>query len=146
MPRASVSSVIDAPVEQVWKRIRDFNALPQWHPAIKDSRIEDGLAPDKIGCIRNFNLRDGANFREQLLALSDRDHSYTYVILDSPFGVVNYVSTLKLTPVTDGDRCVVEWYSDFDCEPQRSQELVNTFRQAVYQAGFDALKSHFSRR
>lgn len=146
MPRASASSVIDASVEQVWKRIRDFNALPHWHPAIKDSHIEDGLAPDKVGCIRNIHLQDGANIREQLLALSDRDHSYTYTILDSPLGVVNYVSTLALTQVTDGDRCFIKWSSDFECEPQRSQELMNTFRQGVYQTGFDALKAHFSRR
>ena len=82
MPHASVSSVIDASVDQVWKRIRDFNALPQWHPAMKDSRIEDGLPSDKVGCIRNFHLQDGANIREQLLALSDRDHSFTYSIID----------------------------------------------------------------
>lgn len=145
MPHASVSSVIDASVDQVWKQIRDFNALPQWHPAMKDSRIEDGLPSDKVGCIRNFHLQDGANIREQLLALSDRDHSFTYSILDSPLGVVNYVSTVKLTPVTDGSRCFIKWSADFDCEPQRSGELVNTFEQAVYQAGFDALKSHFSR-
>ena len=41
--------------------------------------------------------------RERLLALSDYDYSCTYEILESPMGVTNYVATLKLTPVTDGD-------------------------------------------
>ncbi len=37
-------SVIDASADTVWSRIRDFNALPQWHPGIADSRIENGRA------------------------------------------------------------------------------------------------------
>ena len=40
MIRIYVSSVIDAGADNVWARIRDFNALPAWHPAIADSRIE----------------------------------------------------------------------------------------------------------
>jgi len=30
------SSVINAPIDEVWARIRDFNALPDWHPANQD--------------------------------------------------------------------------------------------------------------
>ena len=42
MIRVYVSSVVDASADTVWSRIRDFNALPQWHPGIADSRIETG--------------------------------------------------------------------------------------------------------
>ena len=38
MIKVYVSSVIDATADGVWQRIRDFNALPLWHPAIADSR------------------------------------------------------------------------------------------------------------
>ena len=41
MIRVYVSSVIDASADTVWARIRDFNGLPQWHPGIADSRIEN---------------------------------------------------------------------------------------------------------
>ena len=71
MARVFVSSVINAPTDQVWDRIRDFNGLPKWHPRIRDSRIEDALPSDKVGCIRNFNLQNGDNIRERLLGLSD---------------------------------------------------------------------------
>ena len=40
MVQVYASSVIDASADSVWSRIRDFNGLPQWHPAIADSRIE----------------------------------------------------------------------------------------------------------
>ena len=41
--------------------------MPKWHPAIKDSHIESGLQADRVGCIRNFNLKDGGNIREHLI-------------------------------------------------------------------------------
>ena len=58
MARVFTSSVIGAPPDQVWKRIRDFNGLPTWHPAIRESQIEGGEPSDKIGCIRDFYLQN----------------------------------------------------------------------------------------
>src|SRR3546814_14777574 len=79
---------------------------------------------DQVGCVRAFRLKDGGFIREKLLALSDYDFSCTYSILESPMGVENYVATLKLTPVTDGDRTFAEWSASFDCAPDREAELV----------------------
>ena len=135
-----VSSVIDATPDNVWARIRDFNALPQWHPLIADSRIENNQPGDRVGCIRHFHTRDGGMIREKLLALSDYDFTCVYEILESPMGVDNYVATLKLTPITDGARCFAEWSAEFDCAPSREAELTQSIGQGVFQAGFDALK------
>jgi uncharacterized protein YndB with AHSA1/START domain len=145
MVKVYVSSVIDAPVERVWAHIRDFNDLPRWVPAVADSRIEGGVAADKVGCVRNFNLHDGGNLREQLLALSDCDYSVTYNILVSPMGVQNYVATLKLTPVTDGRRTFVQWTAEFDCEAGRERELSDDIGNGVFQAAFDNLKRQLDR-
>ena len=79
--------------------------------------------------------------REQLLTLSDYDYQCSYSILESPMGVENYVATLKLTPVTDGNRTFAEWSAEFDCAPERERELAQNIGQGVFQAGFDALKS-----
>ena len=140
MVKVYISSVIDAPIGRVWAHIRDFNALPSWVPVVVDSRIEGGLSSDQVGCIRNFNLDDGGNLREQLLALSDYDYSFTYNILVSPMGVQNYVATLKLNQITDGDRTFAEWWADFDCESGREQELKDDIGNNVFQAAFDNLK------
>ena len=101
MARVYVSSVINAPAAKVWARVRDFNGLPSWHPGIAESRIENGEPADKVGCIRDFALRNGDRLREKLLGLSDFDMFCTYSILDSPMPLTNYVATLRLTPVTD---------------------------------------------
>lgn len=143
MTDAYASSVIGAPADRVWQRIRDFNGLPSWHPAIAESRIESGAPADQIGCVRTFRLRDDGVIREKLLGLSDYDFSVTYSILESPMGVTNYVATLKLTPITDGDRSFAEWSAEFDCPPEREAELVAQIGDGVFQAGFDALKREF---
>ena len=143
MARVYVSSVINAPAAKVWERIRDFNALPRWHPRIRDSRIEDALPSDKVGCIRNFSLQNGDTLREQLLGLSDYDMFCTYAILESPMPLTEYVATLRLTPVTEGDRCFIEWSAEFDCAPEDEADLVDGIGSGVFQGGFDALKRHF---
>ena len=137
------SSVIAAPAARVWETIRDFNGMPNWHPAIAESRIEAGAPADQVGCVRAFRLRDGGFIRERLLALSDYDFSCSYAILESPMGVENYIATLKLTPITDGDRTFAEWSAEFDCAPEREAELITLIGTSVFQGGFDALKSRF---
>ena len=143
MARVYVSSVINAPAAKVWARVRDFNGLSNWHPAIAESRIENGEPADKVGCVRNFSLRNGDRLREQLLGLSDFDMFCTYSILDSPMPLTNYVATLRLTPITDHDRTFIEWSADFDCAPDKETELVSNIGGGVFQGGFDALKRAF---
>jgi hypothetical protein len=146
MPKVYVSSVIDAPAERVWREVRDFNALPKWVPAVADSRIEGNAPPDQVGCVRAFTLKDGGALREKLLALSDFDYSVSYSILESPMAVANYVATLRLMPVTDGERCFAEWTAEFDCEPTRAEELVDRIGRGVFQPAFDELKRRVARR
>lgn len=143
MARVFVSSVINASADTVWERVRDFNALPKWHPRIRDSRIEDALPADKVGCIRNFNLQSGDTIREQLLGLSDYDMFCTYSMLEGPMPLWDYVATLRLTPVTDGTRCFAEWSAEFACDPKDESDLVSGIGTNVFQGGFDALKRHF---
>lgn len=145
MAQIYTSSVITAPADRVWAAIRDFNALPQWHPLVADSRIEGGAPSDQVGCVRAFRLKDGGFIRERLLGLSDYEFSCTYAILESPMGVENYVATLKLTPVTDGDRTFAEWSAEFECAPERVAELTRMIGNEVFQGGFDALQKRLGR-
>jgi hypothetical protein len=140
------SSVINAPADRVWRVVRDFNALPEWHPAIAESRIEQHHPSDKVGCIRNFSLKDGGRIREQLLALSDFEFTCVYSILESPMGVDDYIATLKVTPITDGNRCFIEWSAEFECAPGRERELSELVGNSVFQGGFNALKERLGGR
>lgn len=140
MPRVYVSSVIDAPAAKVWEKVRDFNALPRWHPRIWESRIENGEPSDKVGCVRDFRLQNGDRLREKLLGLSDYDMFCTYAILESPMPLTDYIATLRLTPISDGDRTFIEWTAEFECTVDAAGDLVEGIGNNVFQAGFDALK------
>ena len=145
MAEIYVSAVIPAPADAVWRVIRDFNALPAWHPLVARSRIEEGRPADQVGCVRAFELTDGARIRERLLALSDYDYSCTYAILESGMGVRNYVATLKLTPVTETDGTFAEWSAEFECAADREADLVRSIGQDVFAAGFAALADRMDR-
>ena len=142
MAHVYVSTVVNVRNDRVWARVRDFNGLPNWHPAIAESRIEGGEPADKIGCVRDFTLRNGDRIREKLLGLSDYDMFCTYSILESPMGVENYVAHVRLLPVTDGDRTFWHWESRFTARPAEAAELTAMVGEQIYQAGFEAIRRH----
>jgi len=137
------STVLNAPADRVWRDLRDFNGLANWHPSIVMSRIESGHPADKVGCVRNFQLKEGARIREKLLSLSDYDYAFTYSILDSPMDLSDYVATVRLLPVTEDNRCFIEWSAEFECPPEKAAELTETIGVGLFQTGLDALKKRF---
>ncbi|GAN76802.1 SRPBCC family protein [Acidisphaera rubrifaciens] len=140
MAEVYVSAVIDAPAGAVWGVIRDFNALPAWTPFVVESRIERNQPAAQVGCVRVFRLRDGGMIRERLLALSDYEFSMTYSILESPMAVEGYVATLRLLPVTQGNKAFAEWSASFRCAEAREGELVDHIGRNVFLAGLVALQ------
>ena len=144
MIRVRRSAVIDAPIERVWTVLRDFNSHGAWHPAVGASRIERNEPADQVGCVRNFYLKDGNHIREQLLALSDRDYVSTYCILDATLPMRNYIATVQLKRVTDGDRTFWHWESTFDVPKGREREFEQLVGGGVYEAGFAALQKYLN--
>ena len=142
MIRVRRSAVIDAPIDRVWAVLRDFNSHSAWHPAVGESRIERDEPADQVGCVRNFFLRDGNHIREQLLALSDRDYISTYRIVDATLPMRNYVATVQLKKVTDGNRTFWHWESTFGVPKGREREFDQLVGGGVYEAGFRALAAY----
>jgi hypothetical protein len=88
-----------------------------------------------------FERKQQRRAQLRLVLLETRDS-----ILESPMGVENYVASLKLTPVTDGNRTFAEWSAEFDPPAGRERRLAKDICQGVFQAGFTALKGYFGRR
>ena len=120
-----MSSVVNAPAEKVWAIIRRFDAVVDWLPFVKSSPIEDGGDPTRVGCIRVLTQTDGEVFREVLVALSVAERSYSYTFVSSPVPVRNHQTTLRVLPITDGDRSYVEWSSRFDIDPKYEAQFVD---------------------
>src|SRR5436190_13592579 len=87
MAQVTISSVIDTPVEEVWKRIGAFDAPADWLPFVVSSPIVEGTSPDTVGCVREVTQKGGGVFREVLVALSHADHFYEYTFVSSPIPV-----------------------------------------------------------
>jgi hypothetical protein len=128
--------------DRVWELVRDFNRQTEWHPFVGESRIENGEAPDQVGCVRNFYLKDGNHIREQLLALSDSDYISTYCILDATLPMRDYVATLYLKSITDGQRTFWHWESTFGVPRGREREFGELVGKGVYEGGFAGLRSY----
>jgi NADPH:quinone reductase-like Zn-dependent oxidoreductase len=96
--------------------------------------------------VRNFELADGHRIREQLLALSDREHVSTYCILEASLPLHRYVSTVQLKRVTDGDRTFWHWQSTFDAPRGREREFADLVGRDVYEGGFAGLRAFLQRR
>lgn len=138
------STVLNAPVDQVWDVLRDFNGHDQWHPAIATSAIERNEVSDRVGCVRKFKLEDGSELREQLLTLSDLEQTFTYCLLETPIPLFNYVAHIRLFPITDGNKTFWEWEGRFTTPKGMETELTNVVGADIYDAGMAAIKAHMN--
>lgn len=144
MPKVHVSTVINAPIERVWRTVGDFNGLAGWMPGMKDSVIEGGKAPTEIGAVRCLSMAGTKDkLRERLEVLSPQDYRITYSVLEGPLPVKKVVTTMHLRPITDTYGTLGEWSSQFETEAGKEEEGTQ-FMSRVFGAGFRALKKHLS--
>jgi len=141
MVKVKRSTIIEHPTDAVWSVLRDFNGHDQWHPAVVESQIERSRESDRVGCVRKFVLQDGSELREQLLALSDMEQSFSYCLLDTPIPLLNYVAHVRLFPVTDDNTTFWEWESTFNTIDNREQELHDMVAADIYEAGFNSIRT-----
>ncbi len=141
MPRIYESGIINTSPEKVWKVIRDFNGLPEWHPGIKSSELEGG---DGVGTVRHFFLNDGGELREKLWTLSDIDYLCSYSIVESPMFLKNYHSTFRLYPVTDSGITFMEWFAYFDMTDLAAEKDTVEAVSGVFSGGIKSLQDRFS--
>jgi uncharacterized protein YndB with AHSA1/START domain len=142
MAKVLVSTVINAPVERVWRCVSDFNGLPAWMPGMKSSEIEPGKGEKEIGAVRSLTMAGTKDkLRERLEALSPDEALITYSVLEGPLPVKNVRTSIRLRPITDTYGTFAEWSSEFETGSGGQEEGVQ-FMGRVFNAGFRALKRH----
>jgi uncharacterized protein YndB with AHSA1/START domain len=123
MPKVHVSTVINAPIERVWRTVGDFNGLTAWMPGMKDGMIEEGNPANAIGAVRRLSMAGTSDkLRERLEELSPQDYRITYSVLEGPLPVKKIVTTMQLRPITDSYGTLGEWSSQFETEPGGEEE------------------------
>ncbi|CAB4924705.1 unannotated protein [freshwater metagenome] len=135
------STILDAPVDRVWAIMRDFNDWPRWLSVLESSEIEGGLPGDAVGAIRVLRA-NGDTPREQLLALDDQHHIIKYALLEAAWPPISdYVATIKLFPVTDGDRTYAEWTATYRVDPSAAAEVADALVGMVYRGGLAGVRA-----
>jgi mxaD protein len=136
---------INAPVDQVWAKCGDFDALDRWLPPVAKDTLTKGKN-NVPGAVRHLDIKGGGYVNEKLLHYSAKGHYYSYRILDSVLPVSDYHSTLRVKAAGDG-KSVVTWSGTFRRKDLGSSPPDNANDKAatdaisgVYQAGLDNLK------
>ncbi|HEY3713350.1 MAG TPA: SRPBCC family protein [Jatrophihabitantaceae bacterium] len=140
MSVALVSTVINAPSDEVWARIADFTGWHTWLPRIVAIRMSPGGEGGPVGSVRHLTLSDGSEVDEQLLARDDlaRHLAYTFVG-DSPFRVHRYVGAVTVHPVTTTGASFVQWSGDFDADADSDEARTAATFERLYGAFLAAL-------
>ena len=141
--KAAEKITINAPVEVVWARIKNFDSLKDWHPAVAESPADKGNAE---GSVRSLKLKGGGTLTETLESFDDAQKKYSYRAKDGgALPVTNYTSTIKVT--ADGKVSVVEWRGAFyrgfpnnDPPPDQNDEAAVKAVTGVYKSGLENLK------
>jgi hypothetical protein len=135
MAHASASIRIAATPDAVWQLIGGFNSLPDWLPYIPTSELSEG------GRVRR--LATPGVIVERLEAFDHRQRSYSYSILQAPFPVTEYRSTLSVTAIEDGHAAQVDWSGEFTPVGVSDEEATHLF-EGIYRDGLKALAHSFA--
>ncbi len=143
MPKIVVSTVIKAPLDQVWPVAGAFDRLDAWAAPIKSCALEGTAGADAAGATRRLEMRDGTPIVERQTARSDAgDYFYTYEIVSSPLPVADYESTVRARPITRSNETFIEWSAIF--EPKGIDErTANRMVQSYYAACLGSLEQKF---
>jgi Polyketide cyclase / dehydrase and lipid transport len=94
-----------------------------------------------VGAVRRVEQDNDVNVRERLVALSEADHSYNYSFVEGNIPVRRYEATVRLFPITDGDRTYWHWSGEFELDPKDAAEMLKLI-EAFWTTAIDAVKAH----
>lgn len=147
--KVSENITIEAPADAVWAKVKNFDALKDWHPAVASSPADKGNAE---GSVRTITLKGGGTLVETIESYNDAQKKYSYRAKDGgALPVTNYTSTLSV--VADGGKSVVEWrgafyrgYPNNNPPPEQNDEAALKAVTGVYRDGLAQLKTMMESR
>lgn len=133
----SKTIAIDAPAAEVWDKVKDFNALNTWHPAVAKTEILKG-DNNKVGATRLLTLNDGGTIEEDLLAWDETTMTYSYNIIQSVLPVSDYEATLTVELITDTSTKII-WSASFNAGKGADDDTARNTISGIFDAGLENL-------
>lgn len=134
MAQASATITLPVAPDRVWQLIGGFDSLPDWLPYIPKSELSEG------GRVRRLVNPEGEVIIERLEAFDQSARSYTYSILEAPFPVTGYRSTLRVVGIDRGQASRVDWSGEFTPAGVSDNDASRLF-EGIYRDGLKALEA-----
>ena len=135
MAKVDMQTELNVAADQVWALIGGFNTLPDWHPSVEKSELQEE------GSVRTISLVGGGSITEKLEKIDEKERMYSYSIVEGSLPVSNYTSIIRVQEKDDG-KTVVSWSGEFNPKMVNESEALETITN-VYQTGLDNLKKIF---
>ncbi len=135
MPQCYQSIIVHAPIEKVWKTIRNFHDMSWASPVIEQCEAVGEMSGTEVGAKRILN----GVFHETLLECNDHEHRVRYSIDDGPSPVSasevnNYIGRVQLKPVTLSGDTFVEWGSTWESSSEEARDFCHQIYIALLKA------------
>ena len=136
---------INAPADEVWAKVKNFDGLDKWHPAVEKDQIVAGKN-NEVGAERLLTLKGGGTIKEKLLVFDAKKQTYKYSILEGVLPVSSYTSTISVTSAGK-DKSTVTWSGSFKRKDtsdkpaaDANDETATKTMSGVYEGGLENLK------
>lgn len=144
--KAEETIAIKAAPADVWKAIKDFSVIADWHPGVTAADASGGNEP---GATRTITLKSGGTLVEGLDEYNDKDMFYAYRLSKEDvavFPVSFYSATIAVK--AEGDGALVEWKGRFyrgdtgNFPPENlNDEAAVKAMQDFFKAGLEGIKA-----
>lgn len=133
----SKTIAIEAPAAEVWDKVKDFNGLNTWHPAVASVDITEG-ENNVPGAVRKLTLQDGGTINETLQTWDATSMTYSYNITESVLPVSDYEATLEIVPITPNSTKVT-WSASFNAGKGADDETARDTISGIFDSGLENL-------
>lgn len=137
MANVSLSVDLNAPADNVWEVVGDFNGLTKFISAIVDSSTEGA----GVGAVRTLTLDNDDKIVERLDSLDDQTRKLSYSIITSPLPLDDYLAVMDVQDLGDSQSRLV-WSSTFEPKGVSETEAVELL-EGIYSLGFSGLQRIF---
>ena len=135
MPQLTVSEVINAPADTVWRLVKDFGNIESWwlknSPIKIDRVVQEGQG---IGMIRHiYYVGVPAPLSERLEYLDDAARTYGLSIVGEGIpGLVSYSARGVITEL-DAGNCRLDYRAEIEAKPEKTAKVEQTLRFGLLQ-------------
>nr|WP_271209468.1 SRPBCC family protein [Rhodococcus wratislaviensis]GLK34014.1 hypothetical protein GCM10017611_08570 [Rhodococcus wratislaviensis] len=135
--RIERSVTIQASADDVWRVVRDFFAIAEWHPTVPEPKAIPGSPGDCPGATRVFNAGTASESIERLIEHNDEGRFFVYELLNPRFPITDHRGRITVSP--DALGAVVQWVTTFHSTDETAVELDGVLGDGVFAPGLTAL-------